>query len=77
MATRGEETLVIAAERNSTDADELRKAIADRVNATFALAAGHVAIVRVASLPKTSSGKLQRRLAKLLFEQDLLEEHES
>ena len=77
MATRGEETLVIAAERNSTDADELRKAIADRVNATFGLAAGHVAIVRVGSLPKTSSGKLQRRRAKLLFEQDLLEEHES
>ena len=77
MATRGEETLVIAAERNSTDADELRKAIADRVNATFGHAAGHVAIVGVGSFPNNSRGKLQRRRAKLLFEQDLLEEHES
>jgi fatty-acyl-CoA synthase len=72
---QGEETLVIAAEGNSTDAPELRKAIADKVNATIGLTVGHVAIVRVGSLPKTSSGKVQRRRTQQLFEQDRLEEH--
>jgi fatty-acyl-CoA synthase len=75
VVRQGEEALVIAAEGNSTDAAQLRKTIADRVNATFGLTAGHVAVVRVGSLPKTSSGKVQRRKTKQLFEQDLLEEH--
>jgi fatty-acyl-CoA synthase len=34
-----------------------------------------VAVVRVGSLPKTSSGKVQRRRTKTLFEQGQLEEH--
>ena len=72
---QGEEALVIAAEGNSTDAAELRKAITDRVTATVGLAVGRVAVVRVGSLPKTSSGKVQRRRTKQLFEQALLEEH--
>jgi len=71
----GEETLVIAAETNAKDAAELRKAIADRITATLGLATGHIAVVRVGSLPKTSSGKVQRRRTKQLFEQCLLEEH--
>jgi acyl-CoA synthetase (AMP-forming)/AMP-acid ligase II len=75
LVKQGEEALVIAAEGNSTDSAQLRKAIADRVNAAFGLTASHVAVVRVGSLPKTSSGKVQRRKTKQLFEQDLLEEH--
>jgi len=71
---RGEETLVIAAEGNASDALELRKAIADKIAATLGLATERVAVVRVGSLPKTSSGKVQRRRTKQLFEQDLLEE---
>jgi fatty-acyl-CoA synthase len=71
----GEERLVIAAEGNSSDAAELRVTIARRVNETAALTPGHVAVVRVGSLPKTSSGKVQRRRTKQLFEQGLLEEH--
>jgi fatty-acyl-CoA synthase len=71
----GEERLVIAAECNSSDAAELRGAIARRVNETAGLTAGHVAVVKVGSLPKTSSGKVQRRRTKQLFEQGLLEEH--
>jgi fatty-acyl-CoA synthase len=73
----GDETLVIAAEGNSTDAAELRKTIAVKVSETCALSVGHVAVVRVGSLPKTSSGKAQRRRTKQLFEQGLLEEHPS
>jgi fatty-acyl-CoA synthase len=71
----GEERLVIAAEGNSGDAAELRKAIAAKVSESHALATGHVAIVKVGSLPKTSSGKAQRRRTKALFEQGELEEH--
>jgi len=71
----GEEQLVVAAEGNSGDAAELRKAIATKVAETHALKVGHVAVVRVGSLPKTSSGKAQRRRTKRLFEEGQLEEH--
>jgi fatty-acyl-CoA synthase len=71
----GEEVLVIAAEANSTDAAALRPAIAEKIAATHGLNVDSVAIVKVGSLPKTSSGKAQRRRTKQLFEQGLLQEH--
>jgi fatty-acyl-CoA synthase len=71
----GDETLVIAAEGNSSDAVELRQAIASKVTETHGLVVSRVAVVRIGSLPKTSSGKAQRRTTKQLFEQGLLEEH--
>jgi fatty-acyl-CoA synthase len=71
----GEETLIISAEGNSTDAAVLRKTIAAKVSETSGLTVGHVAVVKVGSLPKTSSGKVQRRRTKTLFESGLLEEH--
>mgnify|MGYP001569691433 FL=1 len=71
----GEETLIVSAEGSSTDAPELRKAIAAKVAETSGLTVGHVAVVRIGSLPKTSSGKVQRRRTKLLFEAGQLEEH--
>jgi fatty-acyl-CoA synthase len=75
VVEQGEEALVIAAEGNSTDAAELRKAIGDRITAAVGLVTKHVAVVRVGSLPKTSSGKVQRRKTKERFENGLLEEH--
>lgn len=71
----GEEALIVAAEGNSSDAEQLRKAIASKVSETCGITVGHVAIVRVGSLPKTSSGKVQRRRTKSLFETGELEEH--
>jgi fatty-acyl-CoA synthase len=71
----GEERLVIAAEGNSTDATDLRRAIAAKVNEVCALHVQEVAVVRVGSLPKTSSGKAQRRRTKQLFEDGQLEVH--
>ncbi len=73
----GEETLIIAAEGNSADAAALRKSIAAKVVETAGLTVGHVAVVKVGSLPKTSSGKVQRRRTKALFESGQLEEHPS
>jgi fatty-acyl-CoA synthase len=71
----GEETLIVSAEGGSADAPALRKAIAAKVAETSGLTVGHVAVVRVGSLPKTSSGKVQRRRTKQLFEAGELEEH--
>lgn len=71
----GEEALIVAAEGNSSDAAMLRKAIAAKVAETAGLTVGHVAVVRIGSLPKTSSGKVQRRRTKALFESGQLEEH--
>lgn len=71
----GEEELVVAAEGNSSDAPALRESIARAVTEHHGLRVGHVAMVRVGSLPKTSSGKIQRRRAKRLFEDGELEEH--
>ena len=71
----GEEALIVCAEGNSSDAPVLRKAIASKVAETSGITVGHVAIVRVGSLPKTSSGKVQRRRTKSLFEAGELEEH--
>ncbi len=77
VLSEGQETLVIAAEGSSTTAAQLRKAIADRITTTFGLAVGYVAVVRVGTLPRTSSGKVQRRKTKQLFEQALLDEHDA
>jgi fatty-acyl-CoA synthase len=71
----GEEVLVISAEANSADAPELRPAIANKIAATHGLTVDTVSLVRVGTLPKTSSGKVQRRRTKRLFEQGLLQEH--
>jgi len=71
----GEETLIVSAEANSSDAPALRKAIATKIAETVGLTVGHVAVVKVGSLPKTSSGKVQRRRTKSLFEAGQLEEH--
>jgi fatty-acyl-CoA synthase len=71
----GEEALVICAEANSADAMALRKAIASKIAETSGISVSHVAVVKVGSLPKTSSGKVQRRRTKTLFETGALEEH--
>jgi fatty-acyl-CoA synthase len=71
----GEEQLVVAAEGNSSDAPELRKTVATKVAESHSLKVHHVAIVKVGSLPKTSSGKVQRRRTRQLFEDGQLEEN--
>ena len=71
----GLEALVLAAEGNSGDAARLRTEIARVVQETFGLTPMHVAICAVGALPKTSSGKAQRRKTKQMFESKELEEH--
>jgi fatty-acyl-CoA synthase len=71
----GLEQLVIAAEGNSGDAERLRAEIAQTVQETFGLTPMHVAVCPVGALPKTSSGKAQRRKSKTMWESKELEEH--
>ncbi len=63
------------AEGNRADAEELRKTIARTVAEGFGLKAADVAIVPVGTLPKTSSGKAQRRKAKQMYEDGAMPAH--
>ena len=58
---RASEEMVVAAESRDKDPDGLRAQIVARVNEEFGLAVSDVAFVPPGALPKTSSGKLQRR----------------
>lgn len=75
VQAEGTEQLVIAAEANSGDVERLKKQIPERVYELTGLSTGYVAIVGVGGLPKTSSGKVQRRKTKQLYEDNLLAEH--
>jgi fatty-acyl-CoA synthase len=71
----GEERLVIAVECTSSEASQVRARVAARVTEAFGLTPYHVATVSVGSLPKTSSGKLQRSKTKNLYLSRQLDEH--
>lgn len=63
----GEEQLIVAAEAFSSEAAGLKESIAQAVNASFSLATHEVVIVPQGTLPRTSSGKPQRRKTKQLY----------
>lgn len=55
------EEIVVAAETRERDEAALKQAIVSRISEEFQLAVSDVALVPPGALPKTSSGKLQRR----------------
>jgi fatty-acyl-CoA synthase len=63
----GEEHLVIAAEAHKSDAAGLVETITSAVSSQIGLAVHKVEIVPQGSLPRTSSGKPQRRRTKQMF----------
>jgi len=63
----GEEQLVITAEGLSSEAEALRTTVAQTVVADFALTPHEVVIVPQGTLPRTSSGKPQRRKTKQMY----------
>jgi fatty-acyl-CoA synthase len=73
----GEERLVLAVECGSSDAESVRARVATRINEAFGLAPHDVATVTLGSLPKTSSGKVQRRKTRDLYLGGALERHPS
>ena len=68
----GEEQLVITAEGMSSEAEALKTAIAQRIVADFALTPHDVVIVPQGTLPRTSSGKPQRRKTRQMYLEDTL-----
>jgi len=68
----GEEALVIVQEvertaRHTIDTGEIGGRIREAVADNHELSARHVALIRPGSLPKTTSGKIQRKLARRLW----------
>jgi fatty-acyl-CoA synthase len=65
---RGKEALVVVAETKSTDrTDAVRAAVSVRVRDVIGLPAEEVVLVSPGTLPKTSSGKLQRSLCRTRY----------
>ena len=64
---QGKEGLVVVAESRSDDLPEVRRSVAQRVRDAVGLPAKDIVLVSPGSLPKTSSGKLQRSLCKLRY----------
>jgi fatty-acyl-CoA synthase len=67
------EELVVVAESRNGDKDDLSKAIRQRVHDSFGLRPRDIVLVEPGSLPKTSSGKLQRRRTRSMYEASTLE----
>ena len=65
------EKLIIIAETVMTDNAELVLAIGEQIRSALGLTVHQVVLVGRGSIPKTSSGKLQRRKTKALFEEGL------
>ncbi|MCK1392724.1 fatty acyl-AMP ligase [Bradyrhizobium sp. 1] len=75
----GEETLVIVQEvertaRHTIDADEIKGQIREAIADNHELSARHITLIRPGALPKTTSGKIQRKLARRLWLDGSLEE---
>jgi fatty-acyl-CoA synthase len=64
---RGFETVVVVAETKADDPVPVRDAVARRVKESVGLAAADIVMVQPGTLPKTSSGKLQRSLARTRY----------
>jgi fatty-acyl-CoA synthase len=70
---RGREALVIAAETRAEDVAALRHAVSERVVETVGVPAKDVVLVAPGTLPKTSSGKLQRSLCRRRYDDGQLD----
>ncbi|HEX6235997.1 MAG TPA: AMP-binding protein, partial [Acidimicrobiales bacterium] len=61
---RGRESLVVVAETKAEDLVALRRRVAERTREVVGVPARDIVLVAAGTLPKTSSGKLQRSLCK-------------
>ena len=64
---RGAEEVVVVAEVKADSGDEVRIAVAEAVRHSVGLSARDVVLVAAGTLPKTSSGKLQRSLCRTRY----------
>jgi len=64
---RGRPGLVVVAESKADDVEPLRREVALRVRDVVGLPAKEIVLVSPGTLPKTSSGKLQRTLCRTQY----------
>jgi fatty-acyl-CoA synthase len=64
---RGKEALVVVAESRADDTSPVRQAVATRVREAVGVPPEEVVLVAPGTLPKTSSGKLQRSLCRTRY----------
>jgi fatty-acyl-CoA synthase len=69
---KGKESVVVVAETRGGDLEVLQRSIQQRVIEAVGLPAREVMLVQAGSLPKTSSGKLQRALCRDRYLKDEL-----
>jgi acyl-CoA synthetase (AMP-forming)/AMP-acid ligase II len=82
LAEDGEEQLVVVQEVERTQMrrvfiDDIEGAIREAVATEHELAIQHIVLIRPGNLPKTTSGKIQRGLARRLFLDGRLAEFET
>lgn len=70
---RGRESLVVVAETRADDLADVRHRVAERVIEAIGVPAKDIVLVAPGTLPKTSSGKLQRSLCKRRYDDDQLQ----
>jgi acyl-CoA synthetase (AMP-forming)/AMP-acid ligase II len=75
---RGEENLVVVQEvertaRNRIDADEITGIIREAITIEHEMFARHIVLIRPNTLPKTTSGKVQRSLTRKLWQDGKLD----
>jgi fatty-acyl-CoA synthase len=75
VPVQGEERLILAVECASGDAADVCARVTARVNESLGLAPHEVVPVTIGSLPKTSSGKIQRSKTRGLYLAHALERH--
>ena len=68
----GEEALAVVqeierTERNKIDSEELKGLIREGITDQHELFARHIALIRPGTLPKTTSGKIQRSMTRRLW----------
>jgi fatty-acyl-CoA synthase len=69
----GKERLIVVAETKADDPAPVRSEVARRVSSAVGLPPGEVVMVTAGTLPKTSSGKLQRSLCRNRYLTDALQ----
>jgi fatty-acyl-CoA synthase len=70
---RGRESIVVVAEIRSDEPDTVREGVAGRVSDAVGIPPVDIVLVPPGTLPKTSSGKLQRSLCRDRYHDDRLE----
>ena len=70
---KGREAIVVVAETKSDDLGAVRNGVAAVVSDAVGVPPAEILLVRAGSLPKTSSGKLQRSLCRQRYLDDQLD----